>query len=35
MIAGFDEPIVIATNGNYPYMPEMLEKEDTARKWIV
>ncbi len=27
MVEGFDQPIVLATNGNFPYMPQMLQKE--------
>ena len=32
MVEGFDEPIVIASNGNFPYMPELLEKLDYSKK---
>lgn len=32
MIEGFDKPIVIATNANFPYMPELLEKEGYGKK---
>lgn len=32
MIEGFNETQVIATNGNLPYMPEMLEKEGYIKK---
>ncbi len=32
LIDGFDEPIAIATNCNYKYMPELLEKEGFNKK---
>ncbi|MBK7028722.1 MAG: hypothetical protein IPH45_05725 [Bacteroidales bacterium] len=32
MVHGFGEPIVLATNGNFPYMPEMLEAEGYTKK---
>lgn len=32
MIDGFDNPIVLATNANYPYMPQLLEKEGYTKK---
>lgn len=32
MVEGFDKPIVIATNANFPYMPELLEKEGYLKK---
>ncbi len=32
MIEGFDKPIVIASNGNLPYMPELLEKRGYQKK---
>jgi hypothetical protein len=32
MVEGFNEPIVIATNGNFPYMPELLATEGYLKK---
>lgn len=32
MIEGFNEPIVLATNANFPYMPVLLEKEGYGKK---
>lgn len=32
MVEGFGEPIVIATNGNLPYMPHLLEKNGYSKK---
>jgi hypothetical protein len=32
MVEGFNEPIVIATNANFPYMPELLEQEGYSKK---
>ena len=32
MIEGFDQPLVLATNPNFPYMPVMLEKEGYEKK---
>lgn len=31
MIEGFDQPLVIATNGNWPYQPQLLEKMDYTK----
>lgn len=31
-VEGFDETIVLATNGNWPYMPQLLEKEGYIKK---
>jgi hypothetical protein len=32
LIDGFDKPIVIAANGNFPYMPQLLEKKGYGKK---
>ncbi len=32
MIEGFDQPIVIASNANFPYMPRMLEERGYKKK---
>lgn len=32
MIEGFEEPIVLATNGNLPYMPELLVEQGYEKK---
>lgn len=32
MVEGFHEPIVIATNGSFPYMPELLGQEGYSKK---
>jgi hypothetical protein len=32
MVEGFNEPIVIATNGNYPYMPDLLVEQGYVKK---
>jgi len=32
LIEGFDEPAVIASNCNYPYQPELLEKNDYSKE---
>jgi hypothetical protein len=32
MVEGFGEPLVLATNGNHPYMPQLLEKEGYTKK---
>ena len=32
LINGFDAPMVIAANGNFPYMPELLEKKGYDKK---
>jgi predicted GNAT family acetyltransferase len=32
MIEGFDGPIIFATNGNFPYMPKLLEAEGYSKK---
>lgn len=32
MVEGFENPIVLATNGNFPYMPKLLEGEGYSKK---
>ncbi|NVO20461.1 MAG: hypothetical protein HXX13_12235 [Bacteroidetes bacterium] len=32
MVEGFGEPIVLASNGNLPYMPELLQSEGYSKK---
>lgn len=32
LIEGFNEPMVIAANGNFPYMPQLLEKKGYDKK---
>ena len=32
MIEGYNEPLVISTNGNFPYMPQLLEKKGYEKK---
>jgi hypothetical protein len=32
LISGFDAPMVIAANGNFPYMPELIEKKGYDKK---
>lgn len=32
MVEGFENPIVISSNGNFPYMPKLLENEGYSKK---
>ena len=34
LIEGFEQPVSIASNCNFPYMVELTEKEDSKKKWI-